>query len=43
MLVWELLALLREIREDIPLLANSLLATYCQEMKKETKKMNLIS
>ncbi len=30
---------LRESREDIPLLANSFLATYCQEMKKETKKL----
>src|SRR5713226_5899511 len=30
---------LREIREDIPLLANSLLATYCRELKKEAKKL----
>ena len=30
---------LRESREDIPLLANSFLAVYCREMKKETKKL----
>ena len=30
---------LREMREDIPLLANSFLATYCREMKKEAKKL----
>jgi Nif-specific regulatory protein len=30
---------LREIREDIPLLANAFLATYCKEVKKETKKL----
>jgi Nif-specific regulatory protein len=30
---------LREIHEDIPLLANSLLAAYCQEMQKATKKL----
>jgi transcriptional regulator with PAS, ATPase and Fis domain len=30
---------LREIREDIPLLANAFLAQCCQEMKKEPKKL----
>jgi len=30
---------LREIREDIPLLANSLLDTYCRELKKDAKKL----
>jgi Nif-specific regulatory protein len=30
---------LRDIREDIPLLANSLLVTCCREMKKDTKKL----
>jgi Nif-specific regulatory protein len=30
---------LREVGEDIPLLANSLLAQFCQEMKKEPKKL----
>jgi len=30
---------LREIREDIPLLANAFLAQFCREMKKEPKKL----
>jgi Nif-specific regulatory protein len=30
---------LRDIREDIPLLANSFLTTYCREMRKEAKKL----